>query len=61
MKTFIIFEKVRIYRTNTITVQAESQTEALNKYRDGDFEEIDYNDDIDWESAEIEDIIEDED
>ena len=61
MKTFIIFEKVCIYRTNTITVQAESQTEALNKYRDGDFEEIDYNDDIDWENAEIEDIIEDED
>ena len=54
MKTFIIYETVPVRQLRTITIQAENEEEAVEKYLSGNADcDIDMEEDIDWEGAEI--------
>jgi len=63
MKTFIIFETVPIMQHRTITIQAENEEDAVEKYLDsprGKTEfEVDIEDNFEWDNAEIVGVEED--
>ena len=57
MKTFIIYETVPIMQHRTITIEAESESDAVAKYLEGRVDyEVDTEDMIEWDNAEIVDV-----
>jgi hypothetical protein len=54
MKTFIIYETVPIMQYRTITIQAENEDDAVAKYLEGKVDyDVDTEDVIEWDNAEI--------
>jgi aminoglycoside/choline kinase family phosphotransferase len=54
MKTFTIYEVVPIMQHRTITIQAENEEDAVEKYLDGKTEfEVDTEENFEWDNAEI--------
>lgn len=54
MKTFIIYETVPIMQHRTITIEAENEDDAVAKYLEGKVDyDVDTEDVIEWDNAEI--------
>jgi hypothetical protein len=57
MKTFTIYETVPITQHRTITIEAEDEDDAVAKYLEGKVDyEVDTEDVIEWDNAEIVDV-----
>ncbi len=54
MKTFTIYETVPIMQHRTITIEAENEDDAVAKYFEGKVDyDVDTEDVIEWDNAEI--------